>query len=216
MKLHQSDSAFTLIELLVVISIIAILAALAIPTLGRAIERARASQDGNNMRQIAMGAIGYALERDGDLPGSAEAEDEPSWVQVVDAYISSGTATEESALRNPNIFRSAFDTRPNPISFGINPNVTWLDDPDLSPTNAILIAPNLTESAQVTFRGSVGEANTLAVPPTAIGGTFQRNRQGERGRINAAFADGHVELMRFEVFSDAESNEGQRRWAITD
>ncbi|MEA3209348.1 MAG: hypothetical protein QOE70_2405 [Chthoniobacter sp.] len=87
MKHHAPSSApaFTLVELLVVISIIAILAGLLLPVLGRVQEGANSTKCTSNLRQIASAINAYTIDHDGRLPGplaisqypKAEAADAP-------------------------------------------------------------------------------------------------------------------------------------------
>jgi len=75
--------AFTLIELLVVIAIIAILAAMLLPALARAKEKAKVAQCKSNEHQLSLATIMYADENQDRLP---DCQNLGVWIWDVSAY----------------------------------------------------------------------------------------------------------------------------------
>ena len=211
---NNRSPAFTLIEVIVVIAIIAILAAILIPSLNSALERAKATKDMSNLRQIGLATQTYLNDSDGILflPGTAWSS------QLNPKYF--------SAWRG---FQSAFDKRASselgdpttPISYGVNAEIypggaAMSVSRITEPTAFILFAPAQTSAATVNFQGVattaapgvtlLGNGGTVTSSPggVATGGTFSRRR-----RINALFADLHCEMMSWTAFTSTTANPGE-------
>ena len=73
--MKKSQSAFTLIELLVVITIIAILASIALPVFNGVTERANQTKDLSNAKQIGLAAKLFATDNNGNFPSKKPGAD---------------------------------------------------------------------------------------------------------------------------------------------
>ncbi|MGC1323735.1 MAG: type II secretion system protein, partial [Candidatus Udaeobacter sp.] len=204
------ERAFTLIEFLVVVAAIGILAALFVPALTSALERAKATKDMSNLRQIAMLMQLYLNDKDGILP-------------VINAAPGLGTDTPPSPVIYPkyvatrNIFQSPFDKRaPSetdaaPVSYGINSNMYSTTGINgnmsrvVSPSSTIFMAPNYNGNPGVSASWTAKTGTAPFVPNLVPGGgggmTIGPQRNG--AQINALFCDLHAETMTFGPASTA-------------
>lgn len=196
---NKSAAAFTLIELLVVASVIVILASLALPVFTTVQERARITQDLNNLRQLGIGAQVYLNDHDDVLFATD---------QVASPWMA---ALHPKYLPSWKIFQSPFDGRAplennttSPISYGLNRKIRGILKGKIQRQSAfILFAPAQNSGASVTFTGTAASGVTVLRATSLPGGTAVGGTQNKRKRINALFADLHSEGLSWATFTEA-------------
>jgi prepilin-type N-terminal cleavage/methylation domain-containing protein/prepilin-type processing-associated H-X9-DG protein len=204
-----ASPGFTLVELLVVITVIVVLAGIALPAYTGMQERARVVQDLNNLRQIGVATQIYLNDHDSVFFLTTD-----NWMKILRP--DAGTQYVPSW----KIFQSPFDNAsarsPSeieaqaPISYGFNVNAhgTSAADP-LSPdkiTNSsrfILFAP-----AQLFTKHGSDSPVTVSKDSAGVGGAAAGGTHNNGKRINACMADLHVESLEWKDFNSDAADPG--------
>ncbi len=229
--------AFTLIELIVVLAIIAILMSMIYPMYMSMSERAKATKDMSNLRQIGLATQLYMNDNGGVLFSTTG-----SWMSQL--YNADPPPSPPKYLSSWGVFVSPFDRPASPrtsspknansaVSYGINGTaglVGMSADKISKPSVFIVFAPAQASGSAVNFRGignTISQVNLAGSPNVtvlaaatvpngpAVGGTHS-----SRTKINAIFADWHVETMSWTGTGPAFTNttstggdpDGNLRW----
>ena len=215
--------AFTLIELLIVMALIAILAALATRVFKSVLDRAKATKDMSNLRQIGMAMQTLLNDNDQLLPVTATWPGTSTTPVLYQKYIAT-----RRVFQSPFDKRTPAETDTAPVSYSINTNmyVKLGTNPNIlkvvSPSSTFLMAPNYPNAPGDPAKvASWGTSNTTNAPDLQAGGAGETTGTHNNGRqITVLFCDWHTESVSFGpgtgTFQDSTSDPlGKKHWDPT-
>ncbi len=212
-----SRHAFTLIELLVVIAIIAILAAMLLPALSKAKEKAKAIQCASNVRQLSVATQMYAMDNKENLPATGQGsqsnpnKDPYVWIPMIKPYIGNTDTnrdnTKGGVFNCPTLISIAHqDIQVQGRSYAVSEKLDYGNDKMTKPGGRKMTEAKNPTHTVLLGDGARNEALTgvyyriecwAAIPGTGKGPNLEPAVYPPLHNLkaNVGFIDGHVEPL---------------------
>jgi len=213
--------AFTLVELLVVISIIGLLAGLAVPAINGGLKSAKAGACLSNLHQIGVATMAYAADNSFKLPNAGSGTSD-MWATQLATFISTGTKSKKSIFVCPGCTKPVTEATGADIAItygvhgGLMPkggtasNITCI----LRQSEVILAAdmcqdpgnkgwspycienPSIVKVQSSGPGGSVAMQTAISTSTDADSGNSAWMRYRHSGKVNVVMFDGHAEAIK--------------------
>jgi prepilin-type N-terminal cleavage/methylation domain-containing protein/prepilin-type processing-associated H-X9-DG protein len=194
----QERHAFTLIELLVVITIIAVLAGLAVAVMQRATMKGRTIKCFNNLRQLGIAALNYAGNNDMTLPATTHQRRSGirSWSITLQEYAGGKLVfrcpEDEHKTRAYTYVMNDFLT-PNPEGA---PEIDFSKLTRLERQSETVLFAEASVDYNTSDHFHFSDYKGTTLPPEVFEAQVGVKRHA--GAANYLFADGHVETLTWE------------------
>jgi len=210
--------AFTLVELLVVISIIGLLAGLAVPAINGGLKSAKAGACLSNLHQIGVATLAYAADNSFKLPDAGSGTSD-MWATKLATFISTGTKSKKSIFVCPGALKTVSEATGGNIAItygmhgGLMPkggsasNITCV----VRQSEVILCAdmcqnpankgwsPFSIENPPIIPSQSAGKSATMETAISTSTDSDSGNnawmRYRHSGKVNVVMCDGHAEAI---------------------
>jgi prepilin-type processing-associated H-X9-DG protein/prepilin-type N-terminal cleavage/methylation domain-containing protein len=219
-KKQSISIAFTLVELLVVISIIGLLAGLAVPAINSGLKSAKAGACLSNLHQIGVATVAYAADNNLKLPDAGSGTTD-MWAAKIATFMGGDTKKKNNVFVCPGALKSVSEaTGANiAITYGVHgglmpkggtaSNITCV----LRQSEVILAAdmcqdpgnkgwspycienPSIILSQSGGRSGSIDLSAAIATSTDADSGNNAWMRYRHSGKVNVVMFDGHAEAI---------------------